>query len=256
MSNSFEYFVNERYIDIKFDSIPSETIRKTMSLYGWRWYREKACWSNRNTPENLEFVKSLNIALNHKKNEDEAKEHAQITFSDLLIRKSGFYCEAKHHTKDYAGEIDILTRYGAVRTVLVPVAYCTECGIYFVLEETYRELKQRGIIMCKVLGYKEYKALENKEEVLDTRNWRDKSPLAMWGYSVNKRDDYTDDQRHAILEDIVDSGAMTKDRVLSYLDWFISLRQGHEDIASNKWIEDRKHIAEYKLGSSPRRRFL
>ena len=107
-----------------------------------------------------------------------------------------------------------------------------------------------------ILSEKEYKALENKEEVLDTRNWRDKSPLAMWGYSVNKRDDYTDDQRHAILEDIVDSGAMTKDRVLSYLDWFISLRQGHEDIASNKWIEDRKHIAEYKLGSSPRRRFL
>ena len=45
---------------------------------------------------------------------------------------------------------------------------------------------------------------------------------------------------------------MSKDEVLSYLNFFMRLNHNGSDIALAKWKEDRDYIMNYKIGSSKR----
>ena len=53
-------------------------------------------------------------------------------------------------------------------------------------------------------------------------------------------------------EDIIDYGGISKDKVLSYLDFFIRLNKQKGIAALDKWKMDREHIANYRLGSAKR----
>lgn len=77
----------------------------------------------------------------------------------------------------------------------------------------------------------------------DTDEWEQVSPLQKWGYTVSQIEGCTDKQRQAILEDIVDYGGLSKDKVLSYLDFFIKLNKQKGIVALDKWKMDREHIA-------------
>lgn len=68
--------------------------------------------------------------------------------------------------------------------------------------------------------------------------------------AVRMINDYFDRERQSILEDIIDCGVMSKDKVLSYLDFFIKLNNFRSDQAIDKWKADRKYIANYRIGSS------
>lgn len=167
--------------------------------------------------------------------------------SDLIVRSNGFYCNLHHDIEDIAAEISVCNRLGQYESYLVPVAYCHTCNVCFILDETYRELKKHGLIMCQIMTYKDYKVDGAYNEAIG--HWRTQSPLKLWGYSVSQNDGYSDYQRRAILEDIIDCGVMTKDRVLSYLDFFIGLGNSRGNIALTKWQDDRKYIAGYEIGS-------
>ena len=106
-----------------------------------------------------------------------------------------------------------------------------------------------GTPLCRIVTKKDY--VQYGKEYFDNWNqWRSVSPLRMWGYSVNDNDGLSDQQRRRILECIVDSKAMTKDRVLSYLDLFRKISSGRRENANQKWKSDRDYIARYRLGSN------
>lgn len=86
----------------------------------------------------------------------------------------------------------------------------------------------------------------------DMGKWREKSPLKIFGYSVSQSDGLTDTQRQTILEALIDYHILTKDRVLSYLDFFARVNGYRNDYATGKWLEDRKCIANYEIGTATR----
>lgn len=116
------------------------------------------------------------------------------------------------------------------------------------LEETYLALKEKGRIMCSILSYKAY---QNSHSV-EYGELNAMSPLRQWGYTVSQEEGYTDKQRQMILEDILDYNVMTKDKLLSYLNFFIRLNQHKKDSALGKWMDDRKYVEQYKLGTAKR----
>ena len=157
-----------------------------------------------------------------------------------------------HHTvEDMAGEIEVIDRTGKHVWYLIPICYCSSCDTYYILEETFKAVKRRGIIACQVIDFPKYRQY-GKELSFAQVPLREESPLKLWGYSVNAGDDLTDEQRHAVLENIIDKGEMTKDRVLSYLDFFIKLNRHENSSAVDKWRSDRVYIETYKIGSAGR----
>ena len=108
------------------------------------------------------------------------------------------------------------------------------------------ELKKNGRIRAEILSYKDYQKRGNT-------GWGELSnvsPLREWGYSVSQEDGFSDRQRQSILEDIIDYGVMSKDKVLSYLDFFMKLNQHKGSRALEKWKADRTYIAQYRIGSA------
>lgn len=241
------YKIEGRFIEIYFDGMPDDKIRGALKICGWRWFSKNRCWSNIYTNENLEWVKALEKELNPKEESCLLKmTRVQIGMTDLLVRSNGFYCNQHHELEDMAGEVEVVDKFNNISTYLIPIVHCRKCDVYYVLEETYRELKKHGRIRVEILSYKAYKNKGNTgwDELNDV------SPLKSWGYTVSEDAGYTDMQRQSILEDIIDYQILTKDKVLSYLDFFIKLNQHKGNSAVEKWKDDRKYIAQYNIGMS------
>lgn len=246
-----EYKKDGRFIELFFDSIPDEKLRESLKICGWRWNKTKRCWSNFLSYENIIFAESICKELNPQPQSKLLEmERCVVEIQDLLVRSNSFYCNAHHKVKDMAAEISVRDTSGRIQGYLVPIAYCESCNTYFLLEETYLELKRRGVIMCQILSFREYRNKGMAEVGFHELN--SISPLRKWGYTVSQLEGYSDIQRQAILEDIVDSGCLTRDKVLSYLDFFVRLNQYREGLAVGKWKDDRNYIASYKLGTAKR----
>lgn len=162
-----------------------------------------------------------------------------INMDDIIVRTNSFFCNINHNVMDIKGHLTIIDKFGNNKEKLVSLALCQNCATYYILEDTYSELKKQGVICGRVMTKKDF--TEHKD--LNTAYWREKSPLKLWGYSVSKADDLSVEQRWAILERIVDSGIMTLDRELSYLDFFIKMSSNFDSIES--WRQDRKHMQNY-----------
>lgn len=241
----------ERFVELYFSEIPDETLRETLKVCGWRWYKPSRCWRNFRNSENLLFAKNLYESLNPKKKsylEDVAR--CILSEQNILVRSNGFYCNSHHMIKDLAGEVIICDYQGDLYKYLFPITWCVDCNIIYVLEETYLDLKKHGVIMCQVMSHKQYiQSLSDapgSDMVL-----RSESFLKILGYSVNTAEDLSEEQRHAILERAIDKGVLSKDRVLSYLDFFIK-QHPHNFEAVRKWRSDRNYIGSYKIGLKPR----
>lgn len=242
-----EYKIIGRYIEIYFDGIPNDKIRESLKICGWKWFGKKKCWGNFYSKENLEWVKSLAVEMNPKTENPllKAQKHI-IRMTDLLVRSNSFYCNQHHKLEDIAGEVEVVDKCDNIQKCLIPITYCQACDVYYVLEETYLELKKKGRIRAEILSYKAYRNQSNtKWGTLNSM-----SLLKAWGYSVSQTDGYSDRQRQSILEDIIDYKVMNKDKVLSYLDFFMRLNHDKGSIALGKWKADRDYIAQYKIGTA------
>lgn len=251
MGIMMQYKIDGNHIEIYFEGVPNQNIRETLKICGWHWYGKKKCWSNINNKENLIWAQKLSEEINPKpENPLLNMKKCQIGMTELIVRSNSFYCNQHHELEDLAGEIEVIDKKGNIITYLIPIAYCKSCDVYYVLEDTYLELKKNGVIRCEVLSYKEY-ANGDKSEFGELNSV---GPLRKWGYTVSQNAGYSEIQRQGILEDIIDYHIMSKDEVLSYLNFFMKLNYNNSDIALAKWKEDRDYIAEYKIGSSKRRK--
>lgn len=61
------YTENGNHIELYFDNIPDQTIRDTLKVYHWIWYRKNQCWSAPKNEENLQLAKTICDMINGKK---------------------------------------------------------------------------------------------------------------------------------------------------------------------------------------------
>ena len=71
-----------------------------------------------------------------------------------------------------------------------------------------------------------------------------------YGYNVSQTEGLTELQRRKILSILVDLKILTKNDIISYLDFFINMRESNPlfERAVAKWEEDREFISEYRTG--------
>lgn len=71
-----------------------------------------------------------------------------------------------------------------------------------------------------------------------------------YGYNVSQTDGLSDKERRSILALLIDNKALSKNEIISYLDFFISQRVGRSsmELAISKWETDREFVENYRIG--------
>lgn len=83
---------------------------------------------------------------------------------------------------------------------------------------------------------------------------RDESMLHAYGYNVSQSNNMSESERQTLLFEIIDSGILSRSRVIYLLDFFIKMHSTDKDyIARNKWAIDKHAVINYKVNPN---RFL
>lgn len=179
-----------------------------------------------------------------------------ITAHDFVVRRTVFKCKHNnHHIEDVKAVFTTITRQGTVNKITIPAGYCSTCNMYFIMESTYKRIKNSGIPICRTMDEKSYE--NNISTGLYNNNLASESVLMQFGYNVSQKDDLPVEQRRRILAAIVDNKVLKRNEVVSYLDYFINQRKNQKNKdgslrykdAMDKWRMDRAWINQYKLGS-------
>lgn len=179
-----------------------------------------------------------------------------ITAHDFVVRRTIFKCKHNNHKiEDVKAVFTTISRLGTVNKITIPAGYCSTCNMYFIMESTYKRIKNSGIPICRTMDEKSYET--NNSTGLYNSNLASESVLMQFGYNVSQKDDLPAEQRRRILAAIVDNGVLKRNEVVSYLDYFINQRKNQKNKdgslrykdAMDKWRSDRAWINQYKLGS-------
>lgn len=174
-------------------------------------------------------------------------EVREISHTQFITRVNVFKCtNAKHKVIDVHCSIDVMNHNGDIYSCKVPGGYCKECDRYFILEEDYRKLKEKGILMCKVV---EQDFWIKQEKQIDYTSFKQESVLRLMGYNVNVLDNLTEIQRQKILMLIVDEGVLSVAEIRSYLQWLINRGNKTPRLknACLKWEADSEFIKQYGI---------
>lgn len=150
-----------------------------------------------------------------------------------------------HDILDITAIVKIKKENEQIESIKISAGYCQECKIFFILNTTYQQLTKMGIVLCKVLDEKEYL----KNDYLNGTKLAQKSLLMQYGYNVSQVCDISDKKRQDILKFIIDNKILSKNEVISYLNFFISQKQGISNMgqAISKWKKDREFIEKYHI---------
>ena len=137
-----------------------------------------------------------------------------------------------------------MTESGKIETHSVKGAYCRDCDRYYILDTDYQRLKEKGILVCKVV---EEEFWLDREKGNGYDNLSQESILHMLGYNVNAQKNLSKEQRWRLLEIIVDEGVLTATEVRSHINWLIRRSKNINNLndARLKWEADVEHISNY-----------
>ena len=175
-----------------------------------------------------------------------------VQIEDFVVRRSAFKCMHKEHSlQNIDAVISLVTNKGVITNTTVSAGYCQNCNVYFILESTYQMLKNKGTPLCRVSDEKTYL---NGSAYVNGMKLASESLLMQYGYNVSQQEGLTETRRHKILAVLIDNRIMTKSEIISYIDFFISQRQGRPmyEVAVHKWSTDRDFVEEYNSGSFTR----
>lgn len=241
------YEEDYKYVKIYFDTVPERRLIDSLKLCGWRWDKFERCWKNFNNNENREIGKAIYKQSCDQKEAIREKQEKlaarMISINDLVVRLDVFYCGKNHVLQDLMGRFQVVNKSGKIDFVYAPVAYCSTCEKYYILNDTVKELRRKGILICQLV---------KKEQLgeMGLSRWNEEGMLKSYGYSVNSIDGLNAEQRQTLLRLLIDKGILTKAEILSRLDWFCRMRGN--DTTSNavmRWKEDRRAISAYEENS-------
>ena len=176
-------------------------------------------------------------------------EIIDISPKSFITRVNVYGCvNKKHKLVDIRCRVKIITREGKVEEDIVPGAYCEVCDKYFLLENEFQRLRQKGILVCKIVEKDYWLSSENENGYM---NLNKESLLYIMGYNVNAQIDLSKMQRWGLLEIIVDENILTVSEILSHLQWLIKRSTNNPNYkeARFKWEMDYNHISNYKSSS-------
>ena len=186
---------------------------------------------------------------------EDNEEIQTIDYRSFFVMKSMYECDENEH--DYCDVIAIVPVLinDDITNIEFPAIYCRDCNIYYVTEEIYYKLKNRGKVLCQMLSEEEYRKYLSGSDFSDLNP---KGPLFMLGYTVardkNGDDILTVSERRHLLNWIIGNSILSKSTVVNYLKFFIKKNQGRKNmsLAVKKWTEDLEYLTGIKsIGNNP-----
>ena len=170
----------------------------------------------------------------------------EIGLKDFVVRGNVFKCMHNKHKIDNIDAIISIDNEGKRQQIKISAGYCAQCKIYFIMDSTYKRLKKKGMILCRITDEKNY----YKENSINGIRLAQESLLMQYGYNVSQTEGLTATGRQKILAVIIDNKIMSKSEIISYLDFFISQRSSipNMEVAISKWETDREFVENYKMG--------
>lgn len=162
----------------------------------------------------------------------------EIDERSFFVVKSMDECDENGH--DYF-DVNAVVNYlsgSQIKGYPFRAKYCQDCNVYYIHQYVYNDIKKIGGILCPVLTEAEYNRYRNGGYDGELSN---EGPLKLLGYSVAK-DGLSSAERQRLLSWIIANNIMglDKERVMSYLKFFIRGRQGNTNMSAavQKWQED------------------
>ena len=165
---------------------------------------------------------------------------SKLNASDLLFRKKGITCYKGHVPIGLDGIVPIITAYGKLSKMRIPISYCPICKQYYISENIYKK-KKNNIIICRILKSDKH----DSDKVNNFLDWNPQSLLMAYGYTVKKDSKLTVEQRRCILITIINNNILSKEKILSYLNLFERINQS--EWAKQSWKSDIEYIKDYKF---------
>ena len=164
----------------------------------------------------------------------------------LYVSKGTMSCERRGHRVESATG-SIVTLKG--RLVDINVNYCSNCRRYFIGLREYEHYRDR---YGPILG--NFSFPESAQSGSGSLTLSKESPLMMCGYNVRESEGLTSRERQLILANMIDRRILSKLRIIEYLQFFISWREGNPSMrnACAKWREDLAFVRYYKMDTQRR----
>jgi hypothetical protein len=184
------------------------------------------------------------------KQKEEKKAKSIVSFDGpehvLYVFKGALSCERRGHKVEGAtGSMVTL----AGRPVIINVNYCNNCRRYFLGQREYEHYRD---IYGPVLG--NFSFPESTQSGSGPVSLSKESQLMMCGYNVRESDGLTAKERQLILANMIDRKILSKPRIIEYLQFFISWREGNPNMKSacDKWREDLAFVRTYHMDTQRR----
>ena len=188
--------------------------------------------------------KDTNIVLNKER-------YDSVPYIDIysaIVLSNTRRCSSKHRTKDVIADIPVLDKDGGLHYKKINASYCYDCKEFTILKEDFNSIDD--VILCKVIDKTvEYDSSNSSDFDIE----QNKSILYKYGYNVKSQKSLSDKQRHIILSSVLESNIMNKRDIIDHLNTLISRGEkiSKWKEATQKWIEDRQFVSEYKKGDLP-----
>lgn len=179
-----------------------------------------------------------------------AEENKPVSFDGpehvLYVSKGTLSCERRGHVVESATG-SIVTLKG--RLVNINVNYCNNCRRYFIGQREYEHYRDQ---YGPILGNFSFPA--SAQGGSGSGALSKESPLMMCGYNVREDGGLTSRERQLILANIIDRRILSKPRIIEYLQFFISWREGNPSMrnACDKWRKDLDFVRAYKMDTQRR----
>lgn len=156
---------------------------------------------------------------------------------------------SNHELTDIVAILRIAIPSGKVIDYSIPAAYCKECDAYFVLKQDFNKAKLRGIILCPVID----KDVYNTRKKYNIKSTGGESKIHELGYNVRKGNNYTTEQRHIVLANILENTNISMHEIQSNISRCIKQHQKQMNYAEavRCWINDYDFLTTYKSGDIP-----
>lgn len=160
---------------------------------------------------------------------------------NIIIVSQKFRCISEgHKLEDVIIQVRLL-HHGNISVVPVAGGYCSSCKRYYIYSEVFDNFL-RGLRPGTVILQNRFKAPNGMYgEVYDvTAGLRSQSLLNRCGYSVSYNNGMSDGSRIELLHQIINSKLMTKQEVMSYLNYFINFngKKSGNEYAKMMWEKD------------------
>ena len=160
----------------------------------------------------------------------------EISAVDVIVLSTSKRCTDLNHTIiDYIGVLPVMNN-NQYKNLEINIGYCKQCDKYIMLISDY--IKISGSPICEVRDQTTGRVYNKMHNIYGMNSAE--SVLHQYGYNVRAGNGLSSMDRQQILLKVMDNGVLSKNQIISHLEYCINMASGrlNMDSAIRKWSMD------------------